>query len=242
MSTTTQPSAFISYRHADYETGEDADVLNRQHRAWVAQFVHDLRQCGIEAIFDGHIRDLFQPYTTKDPLRVAFLAELSTIGCLICHAFIPVLTPSYIDRLGYAGYHRRDEARQSFVFEEWQLGLYYCNHAVMQHIPVIRAGAPELMAALPLGVTPDNAFDMLDPADYPLQVRFIAERIYQAWDGGPPLITVSLGEWMAIYIDWCRKNDPRCADTRVDAWTADLLRPRRFLDRVLLPRGSEPKV
>jgi hypothetical protein len=171
---------------------------------------------------------------------VAFLAELSTIGCLICHAFIPVLTPSYIDRLGYAGYQRQGGAPQSFVFEEWQLGLFYCNHAVMQHIPVIRAGEPERMAALPLGVTPDNAFDMRDPTDYPQQIRFIADRIYHAWDGGAPLITVGLGEWMAIYIEWCRRNDPRCANTRVDAWNADLLRPRLFLDHVLGPRGNEP--
>ena len=33
------------------------------------------------------------------------------------------------------------------------------------------------MAALPLGVSPDNGFDMRDPADYPRQVRFAA------WDG-----------------------------------------------------------
>ena len=234
MTTIRLPSAFISYRHTEYDAGADVDVLNRQHRAWVEQFVSDLRGNGVEAIFDGHIRELFQPYTTKDPFHVAFLAELSTIACLICHAFIPVLTPSYIDRLGYAGYRPQTGARQSFVLEEWQLGHFYCNHGVMQYVPVIRAGEPERMAALPLGVRPDNAFDMRDP----VQIRFIAERIYQGWEGGAALITVSLGEWMAIYIDWCRKNDPRCADARVDAWSADLFRPRLFLEHVLRPRGS----
>ena len=233
-----RPRAFISYRHAEYDGGGDADALNREHRAWVERFVHDLREAGVEAIFDGHLRELFRPYTEKDPLQVQFLAELSTIGSLICHAFIPILTPSYIDRLGYAGYERQSGAAASFAFEEWQLGCFYSNHGVMQMIPVIRTGEPERIAALPLGVSPDNAFDMRDPTHYPLQIRFIAERIYGAWDGEPPLITVGLADWMALYIEWCRHNFPGCKDTRVDDWTTDLLRPRMFLERVLRPRES----
>lgn len=230
------PSAFISYRHTELETGDGADLHNRRHREWVAKFVRDLRSCGIAAYYDGDIRELFLPYTNKDPFQVAFLAEVSTISCLVCHTFIPVLTPSYIDRLGYAGYQRQSGAAQSFVFEEWQIGCFYCNHGVMQYLPIIRDGEPERMATLPLGVGPDNTFDMRDPAHYPLQVQFIARRILDAWSGDAPLITVSLGEWMAVYIDWCRKNDPRCADTRVDSWAADLLRPRLFLDAVMNAR------
>ena len=228
-----KPRAFISYRHTEHEAGHAADTLNRQHRAWVERFVADLKANGVEAVYDGHIRDWFGPYTTKDPFQVAFLAELSTIGCLICHAFIPILTPSYIDRLGYRDFQRQSEAVQSFVHEEWQIGCFYCNHGVMQYIPIVRAGEPERMARLPLGVAPETAFDMRDPADYPVQVRFIADRIIQAWDGDPPLITVGLEDWMTVYIDWCRKNDPRCAGVKVDTWSADLLRPRLFLEQVL---------
>ena len=233
MPKTLRPRAFISYRHAEYEAVADADAMNRKHRAWVEQFVRDLGDCGVEAVYDGQMRELFRPYTTKDPFHVPFLAELSTIGCMICHVFIPVLTPSYIGRLGYADYQPQQGATQSFVFEEWQLGCYYCNHGVMQYIPVIRAGEPERMAMLPLGVSPDNTFDMRNPADYQPQVRFIAERIYQSFEGEPPLVTVSLAEWMAIYIDWCRRNDPRCSDARVDTWGVDLVRPRLFLEQLL---------
>lgn len=234
-----RPRAFISYRHAEYDGESDSDALNRQHRAWIERFVHDLHLSGVEAIYDGHMRELFRPHTAKDPFHVAFLAELSVIGCLICHAFIPVLTPSYIDRLGYAGYQPQPGARHSFVFEEWQLGCFYCNHGVMLYMPVIRAGEPERIAMLPLGVSPDNTFDMRDPAQYTLQVRFIAERIYRAWDGEAPLVTLSLERWMNLYIEWCRQNDPRCRDKRIDDWSVDLLRPRMFLEHVLQPRGSE---
>ena len=183
------------------------------------------------------MRELFQPLTSKDPSQVAYLAELSSIGCLICHAFIPILTPSYIGRLGFAGYERQDGAIQSFAFEEWQLGCFYCNAGVMQYIPIIRTGEPERMAALPLGVGPDNTFDMRDPADYPLQVKFIAQRIFQGWDGDPALITLDLADWMGFYINWCRQNDPRCATAPVDEWSADLLRPRLFLNHVLKREG-----
>lgn len=233
-----EPRAFISYRHTEHETGADADTLNRQHRAWVERFAGDLKANGVEAVYDGHIRDWFAPYTTKDPFQVAFLAELSTIGCLVCHAFIPVLTPSYIGRLGYRDYQRQSEAPHSFVHEEWQIGCFYCNHGVMQYIPIVRAGEPELMAGLPLGLGPENAFDMRDPADYPLQVQFIAERIHQAWDGDAPLITARLEDWLSLYVNWCRRNDPRCATAKVDSWSADLARPRLFLAEVLQRHGS----
>ena len=239
MARVSRPRAFISYRHVEHESGNDAEELNRHHRAWVEAFVGDLSACGVDAVFDGHMRDLFRPLTSKDPGQVQFLAELSSIGCLICHAFIPILTPSYIDRLGYAGYQRRDGAAQSFAFEEWQLGTFYCNAGVMLYVPVIRAGEPERMAELPLGVGPENTFDMRDQKVYRLQLQFIAQRILDAWDGEPPLITVDLADWMKLYINWCRDTDPRCAATPVDTWAADLLRPRLFLDHVLKPKGIE---
>ena len=230
----TRPRVFISYRHAEYEVEANADALNAEHRAWVAGLARDLDRCGVETVFDGDLRELFVPYTDKDPLTVAFLAEVSTICCLVCHAFMPVLTPSYLDRLGFGGYRRRDHATHSFAFEEWQIGMFYANAGVMQYVPVIRAGEPERMAALPqLGVSPDNTFDMRDPADYALQVQFIAQRILAAWDGDDALIRLDLDRWVERYLTWCRTNDPRCASTRADEWAADLLRPRLFLQSVL---------
>ena len=123
---------------------------------------------------------------------------------------------SYIERLGYGDYEPQREMKLSFVQEEWQFAIFYANAGVMQCIPIVRAGEPERMAALPLGVSPDNGFDMRDPADYPRQVRFAA------WDGDHALIKLG----------WYCENYPGCAEKWVDAWPIDLLRPRLFLDRV----------
>jgi hypothetical protein len=232
MAEPLKPRAFISYRHIEHESGEAQNALNAAHRKWVETFVQDLSRCDVDVIYDGHLREIFRPYTDLDPLMVPFLAEVSSICCIVCHAFIPILTPSYIDRLGYAGYERQSETKLSFVLEEWQFGMFYANAGVMQYIPIIRSGEPERMAALPLGVSPENAFDMRDPLHYDLQVRFIAERVHEAWDGGPALIKLGLRDWVMFYVSWCRENYPGCAEKRVDAWQIDLVRPRLFLDHI----------
>jgi hypothetical protein len=85
----------------------------------------------------------FRPYATKAPKK----------------------TSSYIERLGYGNYEPQRETKLSFVQEEWQFAIFYANTGVMQYIPIVRAGEPERMAALPLGVSPDNGFDMRDPAE-----------------------------------------------------------------------------
>ena len=86
---------------------------------------------------------------------------------------------------------------------------------------------------LPLGVTPDTAFDMRDPAHYPFQIGVIAQRIIGAWDGDHPMLKMNVAEWMDFYIRWCIENYPGCAENRVDEWQMDLLRPRFFIDRIL---------
>jgi hypothetical protein len=232
MDRARRPRAFISYRHTEHED-DPADSRNAMHRSWVETFVADLGKWNVEPVFDGHIRDAFRQYTQKDLSLVPFLAEFSAITSLICHAFIPILTPSYIERLGYGGYERQNATRWSFVLEEWHFAMHYANAGVMQYIPIVRAGEPERIAALPLGVGPENAFDMRDPVHYQHQVRFIAERLHQAWDGEPPLIDLSVSEWLVHYVAWCREHHPGCSEQRVDCWQVDAVRPRLFLDHLL---------
>jgi hypothetical protein len=222
------PRAFISYRHIEDESG--SSHINEKHRAWVETFVADLRRWSVDVIFDSDIRMLFQPYTAKDPHLVPALAEFSAISSYICHAFIPILTPAYIDRIGYADYEPQRGTKQSFVLEEWHFAMHLANARVIQYIPVIRAGEPERMATLPIGVGPENAFDMRDPAHYEHQVRFIAERVYEGWDGGKPLLNFNLGEWLGYYIQWCREHYPGCSEKRVDEWQVDFVRTRLFID------------
>lgn len=228
-----RPRAFISYRHTEYEDQPGADALNATHRDWVRKFAGDLNRAGVETVHDNDLRTLFLRYSDRDPYLAPFMAEISTITCLICHAFIVILTPSYLDRIGYADYRNQQHARLSYAQEEWQFGVHFANAGVVQYVPVVRAGDPEKMMVLPLGVGPDTAFDMRDPTHYQHQVGFIAQRIIGAWDGDDPLLKVNPGEWMELYINWCRENYPGCAERRVDEWQMDLVRPRMFIDAVL---------
>ena len=77
MDRPSRPRAFISYRHIEHETGAAQDTLNAAHRQWVETFAADLRKWQVDAVFDGHLREIFRPYTAQDPFMVPFLAEVS---------------------------------------------------------------------------------------------------------------------------------------------------------------------
>jgi len=72
----------------------------------------------------------------------------------------------------------------------------------MQYIPIVRAGEPERMAALPLSVSPDNGFDMCDPADYPRHIHnagvgYREARRIETEDGFPHVFAINV---LAPYI------------------------------------------
>lgn len=228
-----RPRAFISYRHTEHEAMGDVDSASARHRQWVMQFAADLRASGVDVVYDQDLRDVFATRSTKDPWMIEFLGEASSLCPLLCHAFIPILTPSYIERLGYGGYQNQSSSAWSFVQEEWQIAIGFVNGGVMQYIPVIRAGDRDRMAALPLGLGPDNAFDMTDPQHNRLQASFIAQRMLEAWDGDDPLLRATLPEFIDIYISWCREQDPKRAVTPVEEWRADIVYTRGFLDALM---------
>ena len=187
-----RPGAFLSYRHVEHEAGADIDAHSQQHRNWVQQFAQDLRSHGVDVFIDHDLRDIFAKRTSKSPWMIGFLGEVSSLCPLICHTFIPILTPSYIERLGYGGYASQTSTDWSFVLEEWRYGIQLVNYGVMQYIPVIRAGDRDRFAGLPIGVHPDNAFDMIQPTHYDEQVRIIAQVMINAWDGDDPLLRIDL--------------------------------------------------
>ena len=228
-----RPRAFLSYRHVEHEAGADIDAHSERHRAWVAKFAADLRANGVDVFIDQDLRDIFAARTAKDPWLIAFLGEMASICPFICHTFIPILTPSYIERLGYGGYERRDTTDWSFVLEEWHYGMQLVNLGAMNYCPVIRAGDREKFVQLPLGVTPESAFDMTEPALYAEQVRIIAQMMLQAWDGDDPLIKCDLPEFVDLYTGWCREKGGSRAATPVEEWKADAVYTRMFFDAIL---------
>ena len=229
----SRPRAFISYRHTEYEGVPNADTPNVAHRQWVSKFALDLNNAGVETVHDNDLRQLFARYSDSDPYVAPFVAEISSVACLVCHAFIVILTPSYLDRIGYANYENQRHTRLSYAQEEWHWGMHFANAGVIQYVPIVRVGDPEKMMKLPLGVTPDTTFDMRDPAHYSFQINFIAQRILGAWDGDHPLLKMNVAEWMDFYIRWCNKNYPGCAEKTLDEWQMDLVRPRSVIARIL---------
>lgn len=226
-----RPRAFLSYRHVEHEAGPDIDAHSERHRAWVAQFAADLRSHGVDVFLDQDLRDIFAARTAKDPWRIEFLGEMASICPFICHTFIPILTPSYIERLGYGGYERQDSTAWSFVLEEWHYAMQLVNGGVLQYIPVIRAGDRDRFAALPIGVGPDNTFEMIQPDWYAEQVRIIAQLILNSWDGDDPLIRSDLPRFVDLYIGWCREKGR--GNGPVEDWRADAVYTRRFFDAIL---------
>lgn len=234
-----RPRAFLSYRHVEHEAGPDIDAHSQRHRAWVAQFALDLRANGVDVFIDQDLRDLFAQRTTKNPWQIGFLGEMASICPFICHTFIPILTPSYIERLGYGGYQRQDTTDWSFVLEEWHYAMQLVNGGAMNYVPVIRAGDRDRFADLPLGVGPDTAFDMIAPDHYDFQVGAIAQMMLHVWDGDDPLICADLPEFVELYIGWCRERGGKRAIEPVEEWTPDALYTRQFFDAVL-NRSAKP--
>ena len=228
-----RPRAFLSYRHVEHEAGADIDAHSERHRAWVSRFAADLRANGVDVFIDQDLRDIFAARTTKDPWLIPFLGEMASICPFICHTFIPILTPSYIERLGYGGYERRDSTAWSFVLEEWHYGMQLVNMGAMNYCPVIRAGEPERYEALPLGVGPDTVFDMMDPAHYDWQVGIIAKMMLHIWDGDDPLIRCDLPAFVDLYLGWCREKGGSRATTPVEDWKADAVYTRMFFDAIM---------
>lgn len=228
-----RPRAFLSYRHTEHEAGADIDAHSERHRAWVAKFAADLRSNGVDVFFDQDLRDIFAARTTKDPWLIAFLGEMASICPFICHTFIPILTPSYIERLGYGGYENKGATDWSFVLEEWHYGMQLVNGGAMNYVPVIRAGEFERYEALPLGVGPDTAFDMMDPTHYDWQVGIIARMMLHVWDGDDPLIRCDLPEFVDLYIGWCREKGGPRATLPVEEWKADAVYTRMFFDAIM---------
>ena len=228
-----RPRAFLSYRHVEHEAGPDIDAASARHRAWVLQFAVDLRANGVDVIVDQDLRDLFAQRTTKDPWRIAFLGEMSSICPFICHTFIPILTPSYIERLGYGGYQQQPSTDWSFVLEEWQYAMRLVNGGAMNYVPVIRAGDRDRFVDLPLGVGPETAFDMIDPEHYAEQVRIIAQMMLHVWDGDDPLIRTDLREFVDLYVGWCRDKGRGRDGAPVEDWKADAFFTRMFFDELL---------
>jgi hypothetical protein len=193
------PRVFMSYRHREFADGPDAEARNRRHVAFVEQLAADLRNWGVEVVYDGRIRRMVQPLLTTPAEQVPIVADLTVASIAVCHAFMPILTPGYIERLGFAGYEQQSSAEDGYVLEEWQIGMTQVVNGKQDYIPVVRAGDIAAYQRLPLGVA-GRAFDLRDGVDYEDTVERIADTLHLGWTVEKPPLDMSLKSWLEEFI------------------------------------------
>src|SRR5215467_16399779 len=114
-----RPRAFVSYRHQERKNQQGADEFNRMHREWVLQFAEDLRHQGVDVVNDVRVRRLVNPLFNGNAEKSPLMADIMVAALYVCHAFIPVITPGYLDRLGCGNYESQRSAEDGYVLEEF---------------------------------------------------------------------------------------------------------------------------
>jgi hypothetical protein len=219
MNLDERPRVFISYRHLESQTDPG---LNLAHREWVSNFARELESFGIRPIWDDHIRECLSRHSSIDPFELPLCAEVSRAFPAICHVFMPVVTPAYLERVGFVAGERTNSIPYGVVFEEWQGGLHAAELGLSIVLPIIRAGRPQ---QLPMtyfsssflnyglidvrGDQKDNysrAFDLIRKATSTIDVR------RNPYSGIEPSI------WCDTYIEWARVEYPVRSRIPLDCW------------------------
>lgn len=224
-----RPRAFISYRHGEAAGGSAAHI-NAEHRAWVEQFAEDLESWHVDVIWDRFMQEALRTQASIPPEHLPFAAEISTICPPLCHAFIPVLTPRYVERLGIGV--PGGKMLTGGVQEEWMTAARYVDARMMNSIPVVRRGDHDYFDELPWAMKRHGGYDLRDDnaEHYETSVKKIAGFLHFERRHDDPPIDLSLADWIDLYIAWCRAHYTECAETPVAVWTWQFHRPNRFLD------------
>jgi hypothetical protein len=149
------PRVFVSYRW-------ESDAYSN----WVTRFVCDLGSLRVQVVFDRLIQTGRQDDATGE-----VVGKIAT-----CHAFLAILTPSYLEALGW-----RDGAWHDYipnnrwVFDEFQLALQHEEAETTEIIPILRAGD---IAALPYDWNSGNTLDLRTDEAYAAKVNFLADYLH----------------------------------------------------------------
>jgi len=127
MAEDRHPRVFISYRHLEKTDGPDAEAFNRDHVAWVKQFALDLSSYQVEPVLDMRLRQLVGNLFGTDPATEPAIANLALACLAVCHAYLPILTPGFAERIGYGGFQYQKQWQDGYLFDEWQVALATAN-------------------------------------------------------------------------------------------------------------------
>jgi hypothetical protein len=210
--------AFLSYRHEEF-AGDEAK--NAAHRAWVEQLSNDLTAFGFEIIWDGVIRTVLANNSAVDPLELPLCKEIARALTVICDAFIPIITPSYAERIG-KGKGQRNGMRHGVVFEEWQGAFWLVEKGLVKPIPILRRGGADEFGAELSGYvrSSTNYIDLRgdDPAFYKVGVLKLVARLNGLARRRNSLACTDVHKWCDAYVQWCRAKFPERFDVPIEVW------------------------
>lgn len=240
-----KPRVFVSYRHSEAEGAADADIINTAHKAFVERLVDDLRDCAVEVVWDRDMQAVLATRSDIDPQVLPFSAEISAICPLICHAFLPVLTPRYCERIGIVG--GREQGWMSFggVLEEWMTALRFISARVIEPMPIVRSGEPNDFTDVPFVVTRRGIYDMRpqNAAHYDGALCQLVGYLHYERRSEHPAADYDLSTWIDLYAAWCRLRYESCARLPLAAWAWRTDRPLEFISEfieVLSPSSDDP--
>jgi len=227
---TAKPRVFLSYRHEATTRHPDGARINAAHRQWVRQFAQDLEAHGLEVLWDGKMRAELQRRTTLKPDILPFAAELSRICPAICHGFLPVLTPSYLERAMLDEAGDPTLARGGGVYEEWMGAMPLVNGGHMTGVAIVSCDEAARYAERKF--RPSVDFRSGDPAAYRGGLETVVGLMWKHQQSGRPPVDLDLAPWIDLYIHWCRRSYTVLAHAPIEAWTWRSNRPQDFLDAV----------
>lgn len=200
MADTQHPRVFISYRHVEATGTAGADDFNARHIAWVEQFARDLGTLGVEPVLDARLRLLFGGMFDTDPKTQPAIANMALASIGVCHAFLPIVTPGWVERIGYANFEAQGSWQDGYVLDEWQQAAAMAGAGQIEILPVFRHGGLENALNLPLVRKAGIVFAFEDDAPYEQNIGLLAEYLHNKRAVKRPAIDMSLRDWMLEFL------------------------------------------
>lgn len=143
-----------SYRWGEYEN-------------WVEKFSGDLTDKGVDVIHDRTVRRAH-----PDEKISNFIIRLMK-GMESSHAFIPIFTPGYLERIKYP--RPSTPTPDGFVLDEFQLSLGLARKREIETIAVLKEGSFD---NLPKPFNQENSLDMRDDKAYEGNINILTEYLF----------------------------------------------------------------
>jgi hypothetical protein len=200
MADSQHPRVFISYRHVEAVGTAGAADFNARHIAWVEEFARDLGALGVEPVLDARLRLLFGGMFDSDPKTEPAIANMALASIAVCHAFLPIVTPGWVERIGYKNFEAQQSWQDGYVMEEWQQAAAMAGAGQIEILPVFRHGGLENSLNLPFVRKTGIVFAFEDDAPYEQNIGLLADYLHNQRAVKRPAIDMSLRDWMLEFL------------------------------------------